>query len=150
LLSILHPDLEFRGLTPRKFWEADTAKEFVDDILFGHWFEASDHVEGIEAIEVSTLPESNRVGYRLRVTNPDGAFVVEQQAYYEERDGRIGWMRVLCSGFRPAPRDRRPPAAGVMPRPGGRSDGPSGSLAGRRAPSPGYARFPGAGRVPAI
>ena len=33
--------------------------------------------------------------------NPDGPFVVEQQAYYEERDGRIGWMRVICSGFRP-------------------------------------------------
>jgi hypothetical protein len=27
---------------------------------------------------------------------------VEQQAYLEERNGRIGWMRVLCSGFQPA------------------------------------------------
>jgi len=26
--------------------------------------------------------------------------VVEQQAYFTERDGRIDWMRVLCSGFR--------------------------------------------------
>ena len=33
--------------------------------------------------------------------SPDGRFVVEQQAYLEERDGRIGWMRVMCSGFRP-------------------------------------------------
>ena len=31
----------------------------------------------------------------------DGRFLVEQQAYIEERDGRIGWMRVVCSGFRP-------------------------------------------------
>jgi hypothetical protein len=41
------------------------------------------------------------LGYRLRVRNPDGLFVAEQQACYTERDGRISWMRVLCSGFRP-------------------------------------------------
>jgi hypothetical protein len=34
-------------------------------------------------------------------TTQDGDFVVEQQAYIEERDGQIGWMRVVCSGFRP-------------------------------------------------
>ena len=28
--------------------------------------------------------------------------VAEQQAYYSTTDGRISWMRVLCSGFRPA------------------------------------------------
>jgi hypothetical protein len=42
------------------------------------------------------------VGYRLTVKNPDGDFVVEQQAYIGTRDDRIGWMRVVCSGFRPA------------------------------------------------
>lgn len=26
---------------------------------------------------------------------------VEQQAYLSGRDGRIGWTRVVCSGFRP-------------------------------------------------
>jgi hypothetical protein len=40
--------------------------------------------------------------YRFSVRNPDGRFLVEQQAYLPERDGRIGWMRVLCSGYRPA------------------------------------------------
>jgi hypothetical protein len=28
-------------------------------------------------------------------------FEVEQQAYIGERAGRIGWMRSVCSGFRP-------------------------------------------------
>jgi hypothetical protein len=37
------------------------------------------------------------------LSRKDGPFVVEQQAYYEERDGRIGWMRVVCSEFRPRP-----------------------------------------------
>jgi hypothetical protein len=27
---------------------------------------------------------------------------VEQQAYLSTRDGQIDWMRVVCSGFRPA------------------------------------------------
>jgi hypothetical protein len=34
------------------------------------------------------------------VNNPEGQFLVEQQAYISERDGQIAWMRVLCSGFR--------------------------------------------------
>ena len=28
-------------------------------------------------------------------------FVIEQQIYYTERGGRIDWMRMMCSGFRP-------------------------------------------------
>jgi hypothetical protein len=55
--ALAHPEVDFRGLTPNRFWEAH---------------------------------------------DPDGRFVVEQQAYLAERDGRIGWMRVVCSGFRPA------------------------------------------------
>ena len=46
--------------------------------------------------------DRERVGYRFSGRNPDGRFVVEQQAYLSERDGRIGWMRALCSGFRRA------------------------------------------------
>jgi hypothetical protein len=30
-----------------------------------------------------------------------GSSFAEQQAYISERDGRIGWMRTLCSGYRP-------------------------------------------------
>ena len=53
-------------------------------------------------VQTDSFADRERVGYRFRVRNPDGLFEVEQQAYIEERDGRIGWMRVLCSGFRPA------------------------------------------------
>jgi hypothetical protein len=63
---------------------------------------ASDEVRALEHVETDTIVDRERVGYRLSVANPDGRFVVEQQAYVAERDGRIGWMRVLCSGFRPA------------------------------------------------
>lgn len=45
--------------------------------------------------------DRQRVGYRLRVRNDDGLHLVEQQAYLSERDGRIGWLRVMCAGYRP-------------------------------------------------
>jgi hypothetical protein len=51
--ELLDPEVDFRGMTPRRFWEAS----------------GRDH---------------------------------ERQAYYSTTDGRISWMRVLCSGFRPA------------------------------------------------
>ncbi len=105
LLAILRSDVEFRGLTPRKFWEADTAEELVHDIILGQWFEEHDHVDGIEAIECSELPQRNRVGYRLRVTNPDGTFAVEQQAYYSGDNGEIDWLRIMCAGYQPIAED---------------------------------------------
>jgi class 3 adenylate cyclase len=53
------------------------------------------------AVETDSFADRVRVAYRLRGHNPDGRFVVEQQAYYALEDDRIVWMRVLCSGFRP-------------------------------------------------
>ena len=100
--ALLHPDIDFRGLTPRRVWEASDAKSVVDDILMS-WFEPSDELERLVSMQTDTFADRARVGYRLEGHNPDGPFVVEQQAYYEERDGRIGWMRVVCSGFRPRP-----------------------------------------------
>jgi hypothetical protein len=65
------------------------------------WFEDSDELEQVVAIGTDAFADRRRVGYRFEGHNPDGAFVVEQQPYYTERDGRIDWMRVVCSGFRP-------------------------------------------------
>jgi hypothetical protein len=67
-----------------------------------HWFEESDEIEALEWLETASFADRDRIGYRFSVNNPDGRFLVEQQAYLSARDGRIGWMRVVCSGFRPA------------------------------------------------
>jgi hypothetical protein len=99
--DIAHPEIDFRGLTPRRLWEADDPETVISEI-FQLWLEPSDEVQALEHVETDMVADRERVGYRLSVTNPDGRFVVEQQAYLAERDGRIGWMRVLCSGFRPA------------------------------------------------
>jgi hypothetical protein len=71
----------------------------VADVL-QRWLEDSDHVDEVVAIETDEFADRQRVSYRLRGHNDGGPFVVEQQAYFTERDGRIDWMRVLCSGFR--------------------------------------------------
>jgi hypothetical protein len=97
--ELLDGQIDFRGLTPRRVWEASDPDRVVEDIL-KHWFEDSDDLEEIVAIETDAFANSRRVSYRFRGHNPDGPFVVEQQAYYAETDGRISWMRVLCSGFR--------------------------------------------------
>jgi hypothetical protein len=101
MLDLLHDEIDFRGMTPGNVWEAGDPDQVVG-VFLGHWFEDSDEIDGLEKVETDAFADRERVGYRLRVHNPDGEFVVEQQAYLSEREGKIGWMRVLCSGYRPA------------------------------------------------
>jgi hypothetical protein len=98
--AIVHPEIDFRGLTPSRNWEASDADSLVS-ILFENWLEDTDHVDSLDSVESDSFADRERVGYRMSVSNPDGRHVVEQQAYIGERDGKIGWMRVVCSGFRP-------------------------------------------------
>ena len=51
-------------------------------------------------MELGSVADRNRVAYLLRITTPDGMFLVEQQAYFAVESGRISWLRILCSGFR--------------------------------------------------
>lgn len=102
LLDLMHPQIDFRGLTPNRHWEAGDP-EAVISVLLDQWFEDKDEIEGVEGLESDSFSDRQRVGYRFSVRNPDGRFLVEQQAYLQASDGQIDWMRVLCSGFRPAP-----------------------------------------------
>jgi hypothetical protein len=97
LLALMHPEIDFRGMTPSRSWAADDPAEVISGVL-RRWFEDSDRFERLEHVESDSFADCERVGYRFSVTNPDGRFLVEQQAYLAARDG---WMRVLCSGFRP-------------------------------------------------
>jgi len=98
--ALLAPDVDFRGLTPNRHWEATDAAGVVDEILPA-WLEPSDHLEGLLAVEEDSFADRERVTYSVRGHNDDGPFVFEQLAYYTARNGRIDWMRVICSGFRP-------------------------------------------------
>jgi hypothetical protein len=99
LRALLAPDVDFRALTPGRAWESTSASEVIDDVIFGKWFEPSDRIEAIESIEHDTVVDRERVGYRFRVKNDEGAFLVEQQAYIGIDDGAICWLRVMCAGY---------------------------------------------------
>lgn len=101
LASLIHSDVDFRGLTPNRNWEA-ADRDAVLRILLGAWFEDTDEIQEIDRLETDTFADRQRVGYRFSIRNPDGRFLIEQQAYLTPRDGQIGWMRVVCSGARPA------------------------------------------------
>jgi hypothetical protein len=88
-------------MTPNRTWEAGGPDAVVADVLL-EWFEDSDEIAALEKLESDGFADRERVGYRYRVRNPEGEHLVEQQTYIEARDGRIVWMRVLCSGLRPA------------------------------------------------
>ena len=98
--ELVDPEVSFRGVTPNQSWEASSAQELVDEVL-KRWLEDSDHVEELLDVEEGRFADRERIAYSFRGHNDKGPFVVEQQAYFTEKDGRIDWLRVLCSGFRP-------------------------------------------------
>jgi hypothetical protein len=101
MLALLGPEVEFRALTPRRTWEADDPQAVLE-IVFGNWFDDSDRIEALESVESDVVADRERLRYRLSVSNPEGSFVVEQQGYLTAgEDGRIEWMRLVCSGYRP-------------------------------------------------
>ena len=100
IAELLDPEVDFQGLTPRRTWQAVGPAQTVDEILTT-WLEESDHVDELVSVETGTFADRSTLSYVLRGHNEDGPFTFEQQAYFTERDGRIDWMRVLCSGFRP-------------------------------------------------
>ena len=99
LAGVLHPEIDFRGLTPNQAWHVSDA-DAVLEIVLGRWFAPSNRIEAIELVEHNAFADREQLRFRFSGHNADGAFVVEQQAYLAERDGRIGWMRVVCSGYR--------------------------------------------------
>jgi hypothetical protein len=99
LIALFDPAVDFRGLTPRRSWEADDPQALVDNVL-RVWFEDSDEIVALEKLETDAFADRERVGYRFRVRNPEGTYLVEQQSYISAPEGRITWMRSVCSGYR--------------------------------------------------
>lgn len=98
--ALLHPQVDFGALTPRRSWDAHAPEQVVADVL-RVWFDDACELEELVQVEQDAFCDREHVAYRLRGRDADGPFLMEQQAYLTVRDGRIGWMRVLCSGKRP-------------------------------------------------
>lgn len=101
LRGLLAGEVDFRALTPGRYWAARTPEEVVDEVVLGHWFASGNHIRELVSVTTDRVCDCEHVAYRLRVRNADGDFVIEQQAYYTVDGGQIDWMRVLCSGYRP-------------------------------------------------
>ena len=99
LAILLSPGIDFKGLTPGQFWEADSAAELIE-ILFDSWFEPTDEILELLNCTENEVAGRPSLSYRLRVRNGGGEHLVEQQAYYGVADGQLDYLRVLCSGFR--------------------------------------------------
>ena len=99
LLDVLAPDVDFRGMTPGRFWEASTAEDLVDNVLL-HWLDVHDVVQQVMSLDRDWMADREHVSFRLSVHTLDGHHVVEQQAYLMVDDGLISWLRMMCSGFR--------------------------------------------------
>jgi len=100
LRDLLAHNIDFKALTPKRFWEGANPDDVLDAV-FGHWFEESDHIEEVvHSDQGEDVGDIKRIGYRFRITNEDGPHLVEQQAYYAEYDDKILYLRVVCSGYR--------------------------------------------------
>ena len=93
------PDVECRAVTPRRFWEADSAEETLR--ILATWFNPSRVVHEVLALSTDLVADRQSVTYRFAGEEERRGFAIEQHAYYTARDDRIGWMRLVCSGFRP-------------------------------------------------
>ncbi len=100
LVGLFAADVDFRGMTPSRFWESRSPQDVVDNVLY-RWFEPDEIVEKIEHVEIGTVVDRDRVDYRFLVRTADGVFRVEQRGYFDPDDeGKIAKMHVMCSGFR--------------------------------------------------
>ncbi len=98
--DVLDPQIDFRGLTPSRPWEASTSQDLIDDVL-AQWLGPDDEVYEILHITSDHVLRRERVAYRFRVKSGDGDYVCEQTAYFDHDGARITKLRILCSGFLP-------------------------------------------------
>lgn len=99
--DVLDADLDFKGLTPGRQWEAHTANEVIEGV-FKKWFEPSDEIYDVLTIASDRVVDRGRVVYRARIRNPEGDYICEQTAYFDTQGDRITTLRILCSGFLPS------------------------------------------------
>ena len=102
IADLLSDEVDFEALTPRRHWVAGTSAQAVDEVILGHWLGPDDVVLGIRSMTSGRMADRQRVGYCLAVRRDGTDHVLEQQAYYTAEGGRISWIRILCSGYRPA------------------------------------------------
>jgi hypothetical protein len=103
LRACLADGLDFQALTPGRHWAAASPGVAVDEIVLGMWFAPDAEVRELRSVAEGRVAGRSSVAYLMLVHRWGQDHLVEQQAYYDAADGRITWMRVLCSGYQPVP-----------------------------------------------
>ncbi len=99
--GLMHPEIDFRAMKPRRVWEAGDPTVVGDAMRT--WLDDPERpAERNDATETTNIEDTLRVGWRVRGRDADGAFTFERQAYMGEEVGQIVWLRVMCSGPRSA------------------------------------------------
>jgi hypothetical protein len=98
MARLMHPDIDFQGLTPKQTWTAKGTDQVVSDVL-QPWFDDFD--DGARLVEVAShsFADTESLTYQFTGRDAEGPFVCEQHAYLTEDGGQINWMRLVCSGF---------------------------------------------------
>ena len=103
LRAVLSDAIDFQALTPGRLFAAENGNEVALEIILGTWFGRA-RIDELCWVVTGRVADQEYVGYRFRLHAGDDDYLLEQQAYYRQADdGRIAWMRVLCSGYQPLP-----------------------------------------------
>ena len=100
LRAVLADHVDFEALTPGRLWTASSPAEVVDDIVLGPWFAAGRRIVKLSSVTTADVADCRHVGYQLVVQRDGADHVVEQHAFYTAREGKIDWIRIVCSGYR--------------------------------------------------
>ena len=100
IADCFEPDARLRAVVPKEnpFRDRVGAEEAADQLR--RWFGDADVTELVSS-SVEPMGDRVRVAYRIHEHEPDGWYLVEQQAYLTPGAHGIAFMNLVCSGFRP-------------------------------------------------
>ena len=102
IADCFEPDARLRAVVPQEnpFRDRVGAQEAADQIR--RWFGDADVTELVSS-SVEPMGDRVHVAYRIHEHEPDGWYLVEQQAFITPGEGGIAFLNLVCSGFRPVP-----------------------------------------------
>jgi hypothetical protein len=100
ITDCFEPDARLRAVVPKEspFRDRVGAEEAAEQLR--RWFGDADVTE-LMSSTIEPMEDRVRVAYRIHEHEPDGWYVVEQQAYLTAGAHGIAFMNLVCSGFRP-------------------------------------------------
>jgi TusA-related sulfurtransferase len=108
LAATLAATVRLRALLPGRSVDMTGRDEVAAEML--GWFAEVPEVR-VDGAEVEEFGGLLRIGYRFGLRGAGAPEIVDQQAYLTEAGGEVTTVRLICSGFRPAP------PAGTAPEP---------------------------------